>query len=78
MLDNKFINAFRCRKGKEVEKTKLTQLKKFEPKKARAPARPFQGVRGKSESPDAFRHFGVQNGKVPCDSAEIPSKCCYI
>jgi len=29
-----------------------------------APARPRMGVRGASETPDAFRHFGVQNGNV--------------
>ena len=33
----------------------------------------FKGVRGKSKSPDAFRHFGAQNGIGTLHSAMILS-----
>ena len=45
----------------ETEALRKVRENKFTANNA-APARPFEGDRGKSESPDGFRHFDAQNG----------------
>ena len=65
-LENKFFNADGATKVKQIYKQRpliisVVRLIIKSPLRGR-----FKGVRGKSKSPDAFRHFGAQNGiKTP-------------
>ena len=55
-----FGNA-KAEEDAETEAIRKVRENKFTVNNA-APARAFQGVRGKSQFPGAFRHFGIQNG----------------
>ena len=58
MPDNKFINAFRWRKGKAVSKTKLNQLKKIALERYTPLRGRFGGVGNRN--PGTFGSFGYK------------------
>ncbi|MBR2883518.1 MAG: hypothetical protein IKB93_01885 [Clostridia bacterium] len=61
-LENKFFNADGATKVKQIYKQRPIIVSVARPK-LKSPLRGrFKGVRGKSKSPDAFRHFDAQNG----------------
>ena len=61
-LENEFFNADDAMKVKQIYKQRPIIIYLARPK-LKPPLRGrFKGARGKSKSPDAFRHFGAQNG----------------